>query len=232
MTLGGEDILLAAWRGNVDQVQALISGGTDVNLCQDGFTALHLAVWNLHKVVIELLLRVPTINPSTSNLSGYTSLHYAVWNNDVNTIGALLKACAKVSAEDGEGKTPIIWAASSGRTEVVKILLEAGAEVSPRGRARLAAIYFAKSSSILQTLIEGGADIEARDSKRCTPLHIAALYRQFHAVMTLVEGGADGFTRNGQGLKPFDPLMGGEKLLQAVIARLEEIDEEYERDYY
>ena len=83
----------------------------------------------------------------------FTPLHYATWNRaSPELIEALLHNGANVNARydnqysDEDGFTPL----------------------------HIAALL--NSSAAIETLLNGGADIEARDASEATPLHIAALY--------------------------------------------------------
>ncbi|MEE4639780.1 MAG: ankyrin repeat domain-containing protein, partial [Wenzhouxiangella sp.] len=57
---------------------------------------------------------------------------------------------------------------------------------------------------VIQTLLEHGEDINARDSHDRTPLHWAAASGHENLVKMLLENGADRAVRNRDGLSPLD----------------------------
>ena len=65
----------AAWTGNKEIVEMLVREGEDVTM-QDsyGWTALHLAVWNMHTDIVIFLLEVAARIPWVSTQSQNGSL--------------------------------------------------------------------------------------------------------------------------------------------------------------
>lgn len=55
-----------------------------------------------------------------------------------------------------------------------------------------------------QSAIDAGADVNARDVKRCTPLHYAAETGCLASVALLIKGGADANAKDVSGLTPSD----------------------------
>jgi ankyrin repeat protein len=66
---------------------------------------------------------------------------------DASRVRALLKQDANVRVTDENGKTPLIWAAEKGRTEIVRLLLAAGADAQTRDNEGLTASELALVSS-------------------------------------------------------------------------------------
>lgn len=93
-----------------------------------------------------------------------SSLHVAARHSDAATVRALLahaRCAAGVNARDGAGWTPLHLAAQAGRADVVRVLLERG------------------------------ADVDARDDRGGTPLHRALWHGQGDVAAVLIGGGAD-----------------------------------------
>lgn len=113
------------------------------------------------------------------------------------------------------GDTALHIAAASYRTELVRKLIQAGADVHARNRLgdqplHAAAVGIpgscswnpsAQSATIL-FLIKAGADPNAADKRGVTPLHRAVRTRCAAAVQTLLENGADPTRKNGNGSTP------------------------------
>jgi ankyrin repeat protein len=191
------NIHFAAWTGNVSVVEELIHTGIDVNNKDpiSHYTPLSLAVWNMHRDVIDLLLKVPTIELDIVNSPGeWTSLHLAAWNNDVNTIEKLSIAGANVFAKDITGTTPLRRAAVCGNNDAVRALKAAGAgshisdsisashavEAATRGHVRA-----------VKALIEAGVDVSASNEWGWTAIVLAAGKGHIDVVKVLLEAGVD-----------------------------------------
>ena len=80
--------------------------------------------------------------------------------------------------------------------EVIRTLVELGADVNARNNAnRTALIYAAESNKnpeVIRTLVELGADVNARDMNGSTPLtQAASLNKNPEVIRALIELGAD-----------------------------------------
>ena len=100
------------------------------------------------------------------------------------TVGALLEAGVPVEARDENGQTPLIVAASHGRTEIVNLLLERGAKVDAEGMEGGTALIAAACScaivdmpytlDAIALLVEKKANVNARTKDGSTALMSAA----------------------------------------------------------
>ena len=100
----GESILIAARVGHVEAIKKHLAAGADVNAHLAGFTALHEAAKEGHKVIVELLIA----NGGDVNViggSGITPLDYAIRYKKTEIADLLLKHGGKTCRElDAEGK--------------------------------------------------------------------------------------------------------------------------------
>ena len=110
---------------------------------------------------------------------------------------------AAIDARDLDGSTALFKAAENGRMAVVRLLVEAGANVNLPGRSDVspvAAGAFMGSEPIVRYLIEKGADLNGIDKTGKGPL-VYAVGRGFPPVaLLLLDHGVDVNARYGDGL--------------------------------
>ena len=179
-----------------DIIELLISEGADINAKnKDGLTPLHYAAEHGRKDIGELLIaRGADIN--AKNASGETPLHYAAENGHKDVAELLIAKGADINAKNNEGQAPVDVALSRNRNEVAKLLIAKGADVSLHVVARIGALAKVKS------LIEKGADINAKDTSDRTPLHYAIEYGHKDFVELLIVNGADVNAKDKDGNAP------------------------------
>jgi ankyrin repeat protein len=109
-----------------------------------GDTALHLAAAGYRVEIVELLLAAGADPNSAENHRQSGPLHYAAdgylgnpdWDakRQVDTIGRLLDAGAKINAQDKNGAAPLHRAVRTRSAAAVKYLLERGADAKLRNK--------------------------------------------------------------------------------------------------
>jgi ankyrin repeat protein len=91
---------------------------------------------------------------------GTTALHYAAHQGDLTTVDLLLRAGAKVMANQ-YGSTPLLLAAANGNATVVSRLLRAGADpnaAAPGGETPLMTAAHAGRTDAVNALLRDGKD--------------------------------------------------------------------------
>jgi len=159
------------------------------------WTPLHFAA-EAGKTDIAAFLISKGDEVNAKNLRGVTPLHYAVIMGHKEVVELLIARGADLNAKDNEGKTPLSWAAEEGNKEVIKLLIAKGSDISLHLAARLGDVAKAKS------LIEDGADVNAKDIGGETPLYIAAAKGHKEVAELLIARGADVDGKNNSGYVP------------------------------
>ena len=123
---GSTALMVAAREGRIDVVNKLLEQKLNLNT-QDkqGETALMLAAANDHADIVKLLLK-KNADPNIQDLSGWSALMKAVYQGDTASVEAL------VAQSHQEVNRALLVAALTGHKEVVKVLLDNGAEVDTR----------------------------------------------------------------------------------------------------
>ena len=119
-----------------------------------------------------------------------------------------IEAGADVNAKDDiYGITALMWAAMNGRSEVVKILLDAGADVNAKtegGTTALMLAAFLDNTEVAKILLNAGANVNARTKDGRTALIEAASEGRVKIVKTLLDAGADVNAKDKDGKRAVD----------------------------
>lgn len=133
------------------------------------------------------------------------ALHSATDRGDLVGITRILQASPDcVDARNARGRTSLHVAAMKGRNDIVKHLLQYGADVNARSGWRYTPLIFAAEnlhSDIVVTLVRAGAQLEAKNTDDDTAMH-RAVRREINkpdTVYALAVFGADVNTKNGLG---------------------------------
>ena len=114
--------------------------------------------------------------PPTAKAPGI-SIHDAIEKGNIEAVKQHLAAGTDVEVEDGEGWTPLIWAAGEPQKEIAELLIAKGADVNAKTADGLTALFAAilgPNKEIVELLIAKGADVNARGFLGMTPLNMAA----------------------------------------------------------
>lgn len=156
-----------------------------------------------HDVVVGVLI---DHGANIDEISGSrTALHWAVLYGHLATVRLLLERGAKIETR---GYTPLCDASDIHNKTIVKMLFEhADAEAkdnwgnTPLHYAIISLDYHG-DESIIQLLLQRGANIESRNAKGTTPLLCAISYRRYDTAQLLLEKGANIEERDKEGMTP------------------------------
>jgi ankyrin repeat protein len=124
------------------------------------------------------------------------SLYTAIENGDQFAIATFVDAGFDLNKHrDSDGQTPLIYAARLGKTEVVKALLDAKADVNARDHSDQTALSRAlieRHDDTFELLLNRpGVDVNVKGLNEATPLITCVARSWAPAVQKLVDSGAD-----------------------------------------
>jgi uncharacterized protein len=178
-----------------------------------GVTAIALACESGSAAIIERLLTAG-VSVNATGPYGETALHTCARAGNVEGSKALIARGASLDAGDNwRGQTPLMWATAQGHPDVMRVLIEAGADVNARStiivweRQRtseprdkwlppggLTPLLFAAREGCVdctKVLLSSGADPDIVDPDQYTPLIIALINGHLDVAGALIDAGAN-----------------------------------------
>jgi ankyrin repeat protein len=212
----------AIQKGKRDEVERMLRKTPNLILARDkkNLSPLMTAMYFHEFEIAQLLL---------DRMVALTVFEAAATGKLVHLISNLGHKPELVNAYSEDGFQPLGLAAYFGKSEAVKYLIKAGAEVnSPsKNSLRVTPLQSAVAGGhleITRLLLEAGASPNVREQGGYTPLHTAAQNGAVEIVRSLIFGGANVEAINEKNEKPLDiALKSGHdevvKLLNAGITR-------------
>ncbi|GFO30221.1 ankyrin-1 [Plakobranchus ocellatus] len=150
----------------------------------------HIKLLELHAITAICLPPAPTFNLLDLDL-------------DLNKL--LLQHGAEIDAQDIRRFTPLMMACLEGRTDVLRIMLNARCNVNMAAYNRRTALHYASEQGFragCELLIEAGACMESLDTDKCTPAMVAAHKGSVQTLQLLLDKGASttGCSRQGMSI--------------------------------
>lgn len=150
-------------------------------------------------------------------------LEICIRNKDIKKMESLLdQGMDPNTVIDNDGNTLLHYAASSGQTEIVELLLRYRANINARnnnGDTPLHKAVYEQRENIVRILLERGARIVVNKNKK-TPLHMAATGRNVDIVELLLMHGANPNIQDSHGNTPLlnaTGMHGREKIIKLML---------------
>ena len=196
---------LAANKGQLDVVKILLNHGANVNV-QDSWnhSPLHESASNGHlEVLKELIKNGANLELKDKHVES-TALESAFLGGHIECVQELLKSGAKIPKKQDINNQfefePILHhVVSEGSKipkEMIKILVEHGADIDERDESNNTALHRAiqnvvlEDNRIIKELLKHGANLEATNNDKMTPLMSAAYMKNLEVMKILVQHGA------------------------------------------
>jgi ankyrin repeat protein len=175
---------------DINKVRMLLDRAADVNaVSKQGHTALLLAAMSDGAAPILRMLIDKGANVKAVDNNKMNGLLAASGANDLESVHIFVDAGLDVNSKDIAGNTPLMNAAGRSNLAMAKLLLSKGADVKavsasqsnmvkngPIALGNFTALILASTygpAELVKTLLDAGADVNAKDVRGMTPLMLA-----------------------------------------------------------
>jgi len=237
-------------RAGVDILQLLVQAGADVNASARSETVFEGQTHVLVRAVLRealaggRLAKIEYLLDAGADLlyshpHGYEAMLDLVHGRDIRRDEDLLPAARLLLSRGAApnpvstyGESPFRQATSTGRFDLVQLLLEAGVSAQEAGWSDLVLILLFGTTSELRSHLSADPDLDAADQFGLTPFHLAVLLGDVEKAEILAQAGADWSrpTDRGRGPAAMAIEAGRPEMLAWLLSR--GIDPEMQDDLY
>ncbi|WPX40435.1 ankyrin repeat domain-containing protein [Akkermansia sp. N21116] len=177
-------LMLAIYEGRTSLVKLFLEQGAKADdVDNNGLTPLMIAAYKGNKDIYDLV-RKASKNLSAKDQKGRSVLRWAAKGRNIDIVrDAIIIPRVSVNEKDTvDGETPLMSAANNGNADIVKLLLDNGANVNIKGNNGETALLWAAQTwsnthyshknyrSVIEQLISKGADTKAENKNGETAL--------------------------------------------------------------
>lgn len=222
----------AAEFGHDEIIRLLVKAGAQVDAMGRAGTPLMVAAGGGLLDAVRALLELKA-NPNAKTKAGYTALFNAAGEGHAEVVKVLLASGADVAGGDASF-SPLEVASTGGHQAVVALLVRAQqtksgpAASKPDGEALLSAVISGKAE-IVRTLLEAGADPNAKNADSFTPLMAAVRMGNVELVSLLLQAQAEPNAMNDRGETALDLACDGIKMAKDQLVFLKKFGGEKEK---
>ncbi len=163
--------------------------------------------------------------------AGDTRMADAAMQNDLQAVRSLIKQATDVNSSQGDGMTPLHWAALNGNAEMAEILIRAGANVHATTRIGAYTPLFMAAKAgfpaVVELILTAGAIAKTPAIDGITPLMMAASSGNVESLEHLIQAGADlnaTETERGQTALIFAATFNQPDAIQVLLRHGAEVD--------
>jgi len=195
---GNTPLHLAAWDHNTEILGILLKWDIDGVWIQNsgGNTIFHIVAENNYTDISNMLVDFGLYG-NLPNMYGNTPLHIAAMCGHVDIARAYIQVCGDkydidIHVKNNNGNTPLHLATQNNREAVVKLLIDAGADVDLQNNNKRTPInYTDLNKTIVSMLIAAKANVNIQDKDGNTILFNAVDTNNIDTVRMLLEVDAD-----------------------------------------
>lgn len=207
------DFIKAVLKGDVKKVESMLNAGVSANSSSNGESALiHCAKvnssWSTSLSILKLLLKHGADMNAWAIVEG-TALTISITSGNIDFVKTLVENGVDVNFRHQYLVPAIFFAANSKhRNEILKILLENGADPNDRNSDSMTPLMLTSMTNNLdgcKILIEHGADVNVQREKKLggeAPLFYAVQSGYFDIVKLLCDNGANVKLKKSDGTSP------------------------------
>ncbi len=135
-------------------------------------------------------------------------MHLVALENFPDIAELLVKYGGSLNAQDEIAMTPVMYAALRHSTRVLKVLIDAGADLAHRAEAGMTALHISgvtnhpDAEETVRLLCEAGAPMDVKDDQGMYPIHLHGDFGRTRCVRRMLMNGCDPNMRCGAGFTP------------------------------
>jgi len=168
-------LALAAAVQSPQVIKLLLAHGADADIqSKSGSTPLIRALLANNHIAVKMLVDASK-NLEHCDTKGTTALLACLqaprdWGQQTVMMETLIKGGCNVNFQNSSGATPLMVASGMGRRDLAQLLIDAGADINHRDKKGKSCVHVATGVTTLLFLINRGADVTLADNKGETPL--------------------------------------------------------------
>ena len=167
----------------------------------NGYTPLMVAASHGELLAVKWFLEKGATVACEDNI-GWNTLHYAAMGGDTDIISLIHTHLPNIESKTGEGYTPLMVAAFTGKLHAVKWFLEKGATVACEDKRGWSLLHHAAKGGdpdTIDLILTHLPDVDSKTADGETPLIIAVFYGKLQGVKYLLERGANPLAKDNKG---------------------------------